>query len=171
MKRAIERAALSLAICLAVLSGSAARAQNPISQDGWEGFATRDAANRFDRCILYNRTIQALSASPYEMLGLTRDASGQIGLLIFFSPGTLTRGETPVQLKFDQAAALTALGQVVSDFHVNIATLDADALAALRTAKSLEATIDSRTIRFDLAGVDAALERLATCVKTYGPKR
>jgi hypothetical protein len=171
MKPAIERAALSLAFCLAVLSGSAAHAQNPISQDGWEGFATRDAANQFDRCILYNRTIQALSASPYEMLGLTRDASGQIGLLIFFSPGTLMRGEKPVQLKFDQAAALTALGRVVSDFHVNIAALDAEALAALRTAKSLEATIDDRTIRFDLAGVDAALERLATCVRTYGPKR
>jgi hypothetical protein len=171
MKRAIKRAAFCLAICLAGLSGPAARAQNPISQDGWEGFATRDAGNRFDRCILYNRTIQALSASPYEMLGLTRDASGHIGLLIFFSPRTLTRGEMPVQLKFDQDAALTVLGQVLSDFHVNIAALDTDTLAALRAAKSLEATVDGRTIRFDLAGVSGALGRLETCVKTYAPKR
>jgi hypothetical protein len=170
MKRAIERAALSLAICLGLLSGPAARAQNAISQDGWEGFATRDVANRFDRCILYNRTIQALGASPYEMLGLTRDAAGHVGLLIFFSPRTLTRGENEVQLKFDETTTLTATGQALSDFHVNVAALDADALAALRGAKSIEARVEGRTIRFDLSGVSAALDRLEACVKTYEPK-
>jgi len=170
MKRAIEHAALPLAVFLAVLWGGAARAQNPIAQDGWEGFATRDAANRFDRCVLYNRTTQALTASPYEMLGLTRDAAGRIGLLIFFSPRALTRGEKPVRLRFDQRPAFTAAGEALSDFHINIPALDAAALAALREAKSAEATVDGRTIRFDLAGVGPALERLDACVKTYGPK-
>ncbi len=170
MKRAIGRAAIRIASVLAALAGGTADAQNAISQDGWEGFATRDAANRLDRCILYNRTIQALTASPYEMLGLTRDAAGRVGLLIFFSPRTLTRGEKSVRLQLDQRAPVTATGEVLSDFHVNIPALDAAAIAALREAKSLEAKVDGRTIRFDLAGVGAALERLDTCVKTYGPK-
>lgn len=170
MKRQIGRAAVRIASVLAALAGGAASAQNAISQDGWEGFATRDAANRFDRCILYNRTIQALTASPYEMLGLTRDGSGRVGLLIFFSPRTLTRGEKPVRLRLDQRAPVTATGEVLSDFHVNIPALDAAAVAALRDAKTFEATVDSRTVRFDLAGVGAALDRLDACVKTYGPK-
>ena len=30
----------------------------------------RDTDNKFDRCVLYNRTVQALTASPYQMLGI-----------------------------------------------------------------------------------------------------
>lgn len=57
MKYSIEGVALPIAVLVALLVVGSAGAQNSISQDGWEGFATRDAANRFDRCILYNRTI------------------------------------------------------------------------------------------------------------------
>jgi hypothetical protein len=170
MKRAIKRTALPIAVALALLSAGPAGAQNAISQDGWEGFATRDAANRFDRCALYNRTIQALGASPYEMLGLTRDAAGRVGLLIFYSPRTLTRGEKPVRLRLDQRAPATVTGEALSDFHVNVPALDAGTLAALRDAKSLEATVDGRTIRFELNAVGAALDRLDACVKAYGPR-
>jgi len=170
MKRAIERAALSLAVALALFSAGPAGAQNAISQDGWEGFATRDAENRLDRCILYNRTVQALSASPYEMLGLSRDLSGRIGLLIFYTPRKLTRGEKQVRLRLDQRPPVTVAGEALSDFHVSVPSLDAGTVTALREAKSLEATVEGQTIRFDLAAVGPALDRLETCIKTYGPK-
>ena len=60
----MKRAAINAALLLALLAAGPAGAQNMISQDGWEGFAMRDAENKFDRCVLYNRSIQALSASP-----------------------------------------------------------------------------------------------------------
>lgn len=161
---------MSAALLIAVLAAGPAEAQNLIAQDGWEGFATRDADNRFDRCVLYNRTVQALTASPYDMLGITRDAAGRIGLLIFYEPSTLTRGSATVQLKLGQRPPVPVGGTVLSDFHVAVPALDAATLTALRDAKEIEATVDGHPIRFDLADVGAVLDRLDTCVKIYGPK-
>ncbi|HEY2134607.1 MAG TPA: hypothetical protein VGH49_01895 [Xanthobacteraceae bacterium] len=166
MHRGLTSAALLIAIAMAVPAG----AQNLITQDGWEGFATRDADNKFDRCALYNRTVAALSASPYEMLGITRDAAGRVGLLIFYAPRMLSRGETGVRLKLDEHTPVTMPGTVLSDFHVDVPVLDPAALAALRDSKAMEAVVDGRTIRFELDGVGGVLDRLEACVKMYGPK-
>jgi hypothetical protein len=159
-----------MALLLALLTAASAAAQNLITQDGWEGFAMRDSDNKFDRCVLYNRTVEALSASPYGMLGITRDAAGHIGLLVFYEPRALTRGDTPVRLKLDQRAVIAVPGDVLSDFHVQVPVLDNDTVAALRDAKTIEATVGGHTIRFDLANVGAVLDRLDACVKIYGPK-
>jgi len=166
----VKRGAINAALLLALLAAGRAGAQNMISQDGWEGFAMRDTDNKFDRCVLYNRSIQALTASPYQMLGITRDAAGRIGLLIFYEPRMLTRGDTTVRLKLDQRAPVSLNGAALSDFHVNVPALDAAAVATLRDAKAIEATVADHTIRFDLADVGAALDRLEACVKGYGPK-
>jgi hypothetical protein len=166
----VTRGAICATLLIVVLSAAPAGAQNLITQNGWEGFALRDAANDFDRCVLYNRSIQALTASPYQMLGITRDAAGRIGLLIFYDPRTLTRGETTVTLRLDQRAPVSVPGDVLSDFHVNVTTLDLPTLAALRDAKAIEATVDGHTIRFELSDTGALLDRLETCVKIYGPK-
>jgi len=157
------------ALAVALTAGSAA-AQNQIAQDGWEGFAMRDANNHFDRCVLYNRTIEALTASPYEMLGITRDAAGHIGLLVFYDPRALTRGNTSVRIKLDQRPAASLPAEALSDFHVDVPALDADTVAALRNAKTMDATVGGRTVHFDLSNVGGVLERLDTCVKIYGPK-
>src|ERR1051325_9924585 len=77
--RLVERGTLYAALVLVLLAGGPVRAQNAISQDGWEGFAMRDTENKFDRCVLYNRSIQALTASPYQMFGITRDDAGRPG--------------------------------------------------------------------------------------------
>jgi hypothetical protein len=159
-------AALLIAALLAIPAG----AQNLISQEGWEGFATRDADNKFDRCVLYNRSVQALTASPYEMLGITRDAAGRIGLLVFYEPRMLTRGETKVALRLDQRAPVTVTGTALSDFHVNVTALDAPTVAALRDAKAMDATVEGHIQHFDLGNVGAVLDRLDACVKMYGPK-
>ena len=166
MKRGLTSAALLIAIAMAAPAG----AQNLIIQDGWQGFAMRGADNNFDRCVLYNRTVAALTASPYEMLGITRDATGRVGLLVFYGPGQLTRGDKQMVLKLDQRAPVTVAAEVLSDFHVNVAALDPATIATLRDAKALEAVIDGRTIRFELGAIGAVLDRLKTCVKTYGPK-
>jgi hypothetical protein len=166
----VTRGRTSAALALALLMAGAAHAQNLISQDGWEGFAMRDPSNHFDRCVLYNRSVQALTASPYDMLGITRDAAGRIGLLIFYEPRTLTRGAATVQLRLGQRAVMPVSGTVLSDFHVNVPALDPPTLAALRDAKEIEATVDGHGIRFDLADVGAVLDRLDACVKMYGPK-
>ena len=158
------------ALLAALLAAGPTAAQNLIAQDGWEGFAMRDSNNNFDRCVLYNRTVEALTASPYDMLGITRDAAGHIGLLVFYEPRALTRGNTTVRLKLDQRPVVTVAGDALSDFHVNVPTLDGDTVMALRDAKSLEATVSGHTIRFDLANAGAVLERLDACVKIYGPK-
>jgi hypothetical protein len=158
------------ALFLVALAGQQpTAAQNLIAQEGWEGFAMRDADNKFDRCVLYNRTIQALTASPYGMLGITRDAAGHIGLLIFYDPRSLTRGATTVRLKLDQRAPVSVAGDALSDFHVNVAALDPATIAALRDAKVLEATVDSHAARFELSVVGGVLDRLDSCVKIYGP--
>ena len=168
--RLVERGTLYAALVFVLLAGGPVRAQNAISQDGWEGFAMRDTENKFDRCVLYNRSIQALTASPYQMFGITRDDAGRIGLLIFYEPRTLTRGNTTVRLKLDQRPPMSVAGTVLSDFHVNVPALDPATVAALRDAKAIEASVADRTIRFDLADVGAALDKLETCVRTYGPK-
>jgi hypothetical protein len=162
------RAAL-LALMVALPAGPAA-AQNEITQDGWEGFAMRDANNKFDRCVLYNRTIRALTVSPYEMLGITRDAAGRIGLLVFYDPRALTRGKTTVRIRLDQRPVVAVAGDALSDFHVDVPALDADTVAALRNAKTMDATTGSHTIHFDLKNVGGVLERLDACVKIYGPR-
>jgi hypothetical protein len=166
----VTRGSICAALLIAVLGTAPAGAQNLISQDAWEGFAMRDADNKFDRCVLYNRSVQALTASPYQMLGITRDPAGRIGLLVFYEPRTLTRGETTVSLKLDQRAPISVSGEVLSDFHVNVTTLDPPTLAALRDAKALEATVGGHTIRFELNDTGAVLDRLETCIKIYGPK-
>jgi hypothetical protein len=158
------------AAVLAAVAAAPAGAQNLISQDAWEGFATRDADNKLDRCVLYNRSVAALTASPYQMLGITRDPAGRIGLLIFFDPSTLTRGETTVRLRLDQRPPVSVAATALSDFHINVAALDPATLSALRDAKALEATVEGHTVRFDLADVGAVLDKLDACVKMYGPK-
>jgi len=166
----MQRGSVVMAILAAVLAAGPAGAQNLIAQEGWQGFALRDADNRFDRCILYNRTVEALTASPYGMLGVTRDAHGRIGLLIFYDPRTLTRGETSVRLKFDQHAPVPVSGTALSDFHVDVASLEPSAIAALRDAKAVEATVQGHTARFEVSDVAGVLDKLETCVKIYGPK-
>jgi hypothetical protein len=166
----VKRASMTAVLPVLLLLAGAAAAQNLISQGGWEGFAMRDSDNKFDRCVLYNRTVEALTASPYEMLGITRDAAGHVGMLVFYDPRTLTRGDTTVRLKLDQRAGVSVPGDVLSDFHVNIAKLDPDTVAALRDAKSVEATVAGHAIRFELGDIGGVLDRLDACVKIYGPK-
>jgi hypothetical protein len=91
-------------------------------------------------------------------------------LLVFYGPGQLTRGDKQIVLKLDQRPPVTVAAEVLSDFHVNVAALDPVTIAALRDATTIEATIDGRTIRFELSAVGAVLDRLESCVKTYGPK-
>lgn len=151
------------------LSALAASAQNLIVQDGWQGFAVRTPEGKFDRCILYNRTVEALNSSPYNMLGLSRDGAGNVGLIAFYEPRSFTRGERQtVTLKLDQHAPLSLPGNVVSDFHVVLpGPFEAGTLAALRDASSVEVTVENKTLRLAITGVGAALDRLAECVKTY----
>jgi hypothetical protein len=166
----VKRGPPSAALLIALLAASPAGAQNLISQDSWEGFAMRDMENKFDRCVLYNRSVQLLTASPYQMLGITRDAAGRIGLLIFYEPSMLRRGGTTVRLKLDQRAPVSVAATALSDFHIAVTALEPATVAALRDAKAMEATVEDHTIRFELAGVGAVLERLDDCVKSYGPK-
>lgn len=144
-------------------------AQNLITQGGWEGFAMRTPDGKFDRCILYNRTIQALNSSPYEMLGISRDASGGVGLIAFYRPRALTRdARTPVAVKLGARPPVTLAGTVMSDFHVVVpGPLDAGVTAALREAPTIEITTESKTLAVPVAGVAAVLDRLDECVRTH----
>ncbi|MBO0759414.1 MAG: hypothetical protein J2P54_26545, partial [Bradyrhizobiaceae bacterium] len=75
---------VSAFVCIVnVGTESATWAQNRIAVGRWQGFAVRDPENKFDSCVLYNRTIDQLTISPYEMLGITRAANGDVGLLVF----------------------------------------------------------------------------------------
>lgn len=168
--RLVKRGPTGAALLLAALAAAPASAQNVIAQDDWEGFAMRDAANRFERCALYNRSVTALSASPYEMLGITRDDAGRIGLLVFYTPRTLTRGATSVEIRLDGRAPVTVPGEVLSDFHASVSALDRATVSALRDAKELDVRIEGHAIRFALNNVGAVLDRLDACVRTYGPK-
>jgi hypothetical protein len=161
--------AACLNLLFTVLLAVPAWSQNLIVQDGWQGFAVRGADGAFERCILYNRSIDALNASPYDMLGVTRDKAGQLGLMAFFQPRALTRGhEVPVSLKLDQGAPLRVTGDVLSDFHVVIAGAAlAETIEALTRTQSLEVTVQDKTLKIALTSVGAVLERLKTCVTTY----
>jgi hypothetical protein len=75
-----SRSAIAI-LAAALLSTDPVGAQNLIVQDGWEGFVTRFPDGRFDRCVLYNRTVRALNASPYGMLGISRDTKNSVGLM------------------------------------------------------------------------------------------
>ena len=166
----VKRGLICIALLIAASAAAPAYAQNLITQGSWEGFAMRSPDNQFDRCVLYNRSVQVLSATPYQMLGITRDATGRIGLLVFYEPRTLTRGPATVRLKLDQRAPVTVAGEALSDFHVNVPALDAATVTALRDTKAIEAAVDTHTIRFELSDVGAVLDRLDACVKMYGPK-
>lgn len=146
---------------------SPALAQNSIAQDGWEGFVVRNAVGKFDYCVLYNRKIEALNVSPYDMFGLSGHMQG-IGLFVFYQPRTFQRGDRPtVQLKVDKHATLTLAGNALSDFHVAVAgPLDANVVRALRQSKTIEATTEGKSIEFAVSGVDLVLDRLDACVKS-----
>ena len=141
-------------------------AQNRIAAPGWEGFATRDNENHFERCVLYNKSIEALTISPYDMLGITRAANGQVGLMVFFKPSALKRGSNiPVTLRIDQQRIAALPGQALSDFHVIAGPMGAEAVAALRQASAVEASAEGKTVRFEVADVGAVLDALDECVK------
>ena len=160
---------LLVTVLFAVLTAPPAWSQNLIVQDGWQGFAVRGADGAFERCVLYNRSIDALNASPYDMLGVTRDKAGQLGLMVFFQPRALTRGhEVPVSLKLDQGAPVRMTGDVLSDFHVVVAgAVPTETIEALTRTQSLEVTVQDKTLKIALTGVGAVLERLKACVATY----
>jgi hypothetical protein len=160
-------------VCIVnVGTASATWAQNRIGVAGWQGFAVRDPENKFDSCVLYNRTIDQLTISPYEMLGITRTANGDVGLLVFFTPGALTReSAVPVNLKIDGHPLPPLSGVAKSDFHVSVAgPIEPDELAALRGAKEIEATAENKTITFTVADIGAVLDTLDECVKRYAPE-
>jgi hypothetical protein len=157
-----------IAVVLAAIFGATeGPAQGRIAQSGWEGFAVLGSDSRFERCVLYNRTIAALNDSPYDMLGLSRDRAGAIGMLVFYRPRALKRApDVPVQLKFDQDAGVTVRGEVRSDFHVRVAgPLGSKLVDTLRQANTLTVTTQGRTQKFALADVGAVLDALAGCVK------
>jgi hypothetical protein len=158
-------AAAALMLCAA----QAAPAQNRIASEGWEGFAIRSAEDKFDSCILYNRSIDALNLSQFDMLALTRDAAGDVGLMVFYSPRTLVRGpKVTMTLRIDQHEPVTLIGEVPSDFHIIAGPLAPHTLLELREAKAIEATTEGHTIRFTVSGVGDALSALATCAAENG---
>jgi hypothetical protein len=162
-----------VAILAVVFGATAVHSQGRIAQSGWEGFATPGADGRFKHCVLYNRTVEALNDSPYDMLGLSRDRAGAVGMLVFYRPRTLRRAiGVPVQLKFDQQEPFAVKGDVRSDFHVRVVgPLDPKLLDALRQAKSLTVTTQKRTEKFALADVGAVLDALKSCVKANAPQQ
>jgi hypothetical protein len=152
---------------LVTLSGCLpAPAQNRVTSEGWEGFATRTPEDRLERCVLYNRTIDALNVSPYDMLGLSRDTEGKVGLLVFYRPRTLTRSEhVGFTLKINDEPPVALDGEVPSDFHVASGSVPAPVVSALRSAKTIEAVTEGHTIRFTVSNVGPALDALETCVR------
>jgi hypothetical protein len=162
--------ALILALCLAGI-GSAG-AQSRIGQSGWEGFTGVGADGKFERCVLYNRTIEALNDSPYDMLGLTRDASGRVGMLVFYRPRALTRGTgVTARVRLDQHPPVMLTGDVTSDFHIQLlGALDAKFVETLRQTKTLEAVTQGQTAKFELNEPAAVLDALMTCVKNFEGK-
>jgi hypothetical protein len=161
-----SRPAAAILAIVVLMANEPLRAQNMIAQDGWEGFAMRTPEGRFDRCVLYNRTVPALNASPYGMLGISRDAKAGIGLMVFYQPRSLTRStQTVVELRIDDRPPVALAGEAVSDFHVVVpGPLDQATLSALRDAKAIEITAEAKPARFSLTGVAAVLERLRICV-------
>ncbi|MBI3433998.1 MAG: hypothetical protein HY056_02825 [Proteobacteria bacterium] len=137
--------------------------------DGWEGFAIRTASDQLDRCVLYNRAIDRLSASPYNMLGLYRDVAGGVGLMLFYQPGELARGDdVAVAVAIDQREPIILSGAAHSDFHLITRPMSEPAIAALRQATSIDATTQGRHIRFAVSGLAATLDRLEACIAAHG---
>jgi hypothetical protein len=161
-----------LAVMLLSVAAAPATAQNAIGFAQWEGFATRDAEGAFERCVLYNRSIAALTVSPNNMLGITRDANGRIGLLVFYEPRALTRGtNVPLHLKIDDRPTTEVDSRVVSDFHLQTTTpLDPAIVGALRTAKSIETTAQAKTQKFDVSNLAGVRDELVTCVNRNAVK-
>jgi hypothetical protein len=153
------------AVAPMLLFAPGAVAQVRISHDGWEGFSISPGEGKPASCVLYNRAIDAINTSPYEMLGLSRDDGGHIGLLVFYLPRTLTRGtQVPVTLKIDQQAPTMLSGDVISDFHVNVAgPLEPKTLEALRQAKTVEVTTQRQVKAFPVSGLSGVLDALAAC--------
>jgi hypothetical protein len=162
-------AALWFAGVVGLVAIPPAYGQNRIATSGWEGFATRDYDNKFDRCVLYNKSIEALTISPYDMLGITRSAKGDIGFLLFFEPSALKRGSNiPVVLSINGQQVPPLTGQALSDFHVSIAgPIGTNTVAALRDATSIDATAEGKSVHFDVSDVGAVLDSLDACVETY----
>ena len=162
-------ATMGLAMFLLFGVPRAAPAQNSIASDGWAGFAVRTPDDRLDRCILYNRTVEALNLSQFEMLALTRDAAGRAGIMVFYSPRTLTRGsKVAMTLRVDQHEPVAITGEVPSDFHIIAGPLEPRLVAALREAKTINAVTQGHMIRFAVSGVGEALDALAECVRENG---
>jgi len=157
---------MTIALLVTLTGGFAAHAQNRVTSAGWEGFATRTPEDKLERCVLYNRTIDALNSSPYDMLGLTRDADGKVGLMVFYRPRTLTRAEhVGFTLKINDEPPVALNGEVPSDFHVASGSVPAPVISALRSAKTIEAATEGHTIRFTVSNVGPALDALETCVQ------
>jgi hypothetical protein len=157
---------MAIALLLTLGVSAAVDAQNRVSSEGWEGFATRTPEDRLERCVLYNRTLIALNSSPYDMLGLTRDPNGKVGLMIFYRPRTLIRSEhADITLKINDDQPVALSGEIPSDFHVASAAVPATVVSALRSAKTIEAVTEGHAIRFSVKGVDQALDALESCVE------
>jgi len=159
---------IRMAIALLVtLAGSlVAIAQNRVTSEGWEGFATRTPEDKLDRCVLYNRTIDGLNTSPYDMIGLTRDTEGQVGLMVFYKPRTLTRSEhVGFTLKINDEPPVTLNGEVPSDFHVASGPIPSAVVSALRSAQTIEAVTEGHAIRFAVSNVGPALDTLEDCIR------
>jgi hypothetical protein len=154
---------LVFGLVLILLPIADAGAQNVISAAGWQGFALRSPEGKFDRCVLYNRTIEALSSSPYEMLGLTR-----VGLMVFFSPRSLQRGANiAVNLKVNGKPLAPLTGTAPSDFHISVdGPIGRSTIAALRQAKAIEATAENKTVQFQVDDLGSVLDELDACVKS-----
>jgi hypothetical protein len=136
-----------------------------IAQDGWEGFATAGSEGTIARCVLYNRSIQAINASPYDMLGISRDKAGHVGLLAFFTPSSIQRAKlVPVIVTID-ATRIAVSGEALSDFHIVIpGPLDPRAVELMRQAKVIEISAQRHNEQFVVNGALAGvLDRLKTC--------
>jgi lysozyme family protein len=102
------------------------------------------------------------------MLGLTRNAAGKVGLMVFFNPRTLQRGaNVAVNLKVNGKPLAPLTGIAPSDFHVSVdGPVGRATLAALRQAKAIEATAESKTVQFQVEDLGAVLDELDACVKS-----
>lgn len=153
------------------MCGTPAHAQNSIASGDWEGFATRTPEDKFDRCVLYNRKIALLNASPHDMIGLTRNAEGHVGIMVFYQPRALTRAEqATVTLRIDGGAPIALPAEIPSDFHAIAGPLPTAVLTALRAAKAIEAGTESRTLKVTVSGVGEVLDALETCVTANATK-
>jgi hypothetical protein len=167
----MRKTILAAVIATALLLPPCAVAQVRVTHEGWEGFSTRPDDGKVASCVLYNRSIDAINTAPYDMLGLSREGSGQIGLLIFYRPRMLTRGtQVPVTLKVDQRAPIVLRGDVISDFHVKVAgPLEQQTVEALRQAKTIAVTTEGQTQAFQVSGLGGVFDALAACANPHPP--